>query len=111
MEPAALDGAGNEHDVEGSASPQNQRNRDEVIGGTSALMEPAALDGAGNDHDVEGDGNDGVGNRVFSRSYFLENPDGKKQQHPARACFDFDFDFADFELFRGSARWVHCYGP
>jgi hypothetical protein len=57
-------------------------------------MEPAALDGAGNEHDVEGDGNDRVGNRVLSRSYFLENPHGKKQ-HPARACFDFDFDFAD----------------
>jgi hypothetical protein len=24
---------------------------------------------------------------------------GKKQQHPARECFD--FDFADFELYRG----------
>jgi hypothetical protein len=43
----------------------------------------------------------------FSPKVIFWNPHGKKQQHPARACFDFDFDF---ELFRGSARWVHCYG-
>jgi hypothetical protein len=58
--------------------------------------ESTAMDSEGNEVNRQDDSNHRVGNQFVDGRPSLERMDGKKQQHPACVCFD--FDFADFEL-------------